>query len=93
MFVCDLSAHPWVSCMIPSTSPMMVLRCWQARGIGYRGVLIRCRECMHVFLGCRLLVGPVDVAANTLRVCPMAFGFGFADLVTIIIITNVVYLF
>lgn len=41
---------------------------------------------MHVFIGCRLLVGPVDVAADTLRVCPMASGFGFADLVTIIII-------
>ena len=50
---------------------------------GYRGILIRCRECMHVFLGCRLLVGPVDVAADTLRVCPMASSFGFADLIII----------
>ncbi len=28
------------------------------------------------------LVGPTDVAADPLRVCPMAFGFGFADLPT-----------
>ena len=26
-------------------------------------------------------VGPAEVAANALRVCPMASGFGFADLV------------
>jgi hypothetical protein len=32
-------------------------------------------------------VGPADVAADALRVCPMASGFGFADHVIIIIIT------
>jgi hypothetical protein len=31
-------------------------------------------------------VGPADVAADALRVCPMASGFGFADHVIIIII-------
>jgi hypothetical protein len=31
-------------------------------------------------------VGPADVAADALRVCPMASGFGFADHVLIIII-------
>ena len=29
-------------------------------------------------------VGPADVAADALRVCPMASGFGFADHVIII---------
>ena len=40
--------------------------------------------------GCRLQAtigpaeGPADVAADTLRVCPMASGFGFADHVVMI---------
>ena len=47
--------------------------------------LIRCRECMFktqcVSTHDRLqtTVGPTDVAADALHVCPMAFGFGFAD--------------
>ena len=35
-------------------------------------------------------VGPADVAADALRVCPMASGFGFADHVIIIIIIPVI---
>ena len=31
-------------------------------------------------------VGPADVAADALRVCPMASGLGFADHVIIVII-------
>ena len=30
--------------------------------------------------------GPADVAADALRVCPMASGFGFADRVIIILL-------
>ena len=35
-------------------------------------------------------VGPADVAADALRVCPMASGFGFADHVIIIIIILII---
>ena len=35
-------------------------------------------------------VGPADVAADALRVCPMASGFGIADHVMIIIITIII---
>jgi hypothetical protein len=36
--------------------------------------------------GLQTTVGPADVAADALRVCPMASGFGFADHVIIIIV-------
>ena len=31
-------------------------------------------------------VGPTEVAADALRVCPTASGFGFADLVILMVI-------
>jgi hypothetical protein len=35
-------------------------------------------------------VGPADVAADALRVCPMASGFEFADYVIIILIITII---
>ncbi len=82
----------WWCCMhdtLNVTSQRGVLRCWQARSIGYRGVLNRCRECMQLLRDdmidrLQTFVGPAEAAADALRVCPMASGFGFADLVIII---------
>jgi hypothetical protein len=44
-------------------------------------------QCVSIFDHDRLqtTVGPADVAADALRVCPMASDFGFADHVIIII--------
>ena len=63
--------------------------------MGYRGVLNRCRECMQLLCDDMIDMlqtfvgpgaGPAEVAADAryARSAPMASGFGFADLVTII---------
>ena len=74
MPILDLSAQLWVLHDTLKVTHRM-LRCWQARG-----VLIRCRECMfeircvNIHDGLQTTVGPADVAADALRVCPMASG-------------------
>ena len=47
-------------------------------------------RCVSIHDRVQTTVGPADVAADALCVCPMASGYGFAELVSMII-TNMFY--